>query len=320
MTEDPHGRPGWDPNRESRWDTASSWSAPPGQGASGYGPATPPYPPGGPAHPPWPEHPPSADGGPQTLHHPPGTAPPGTALPSGDFAWREGGDAPPPPPRRSLGLILGVIGAVVALAAVAVAAYLLAPRFLRGSTPTTPTAVAPAPAPPAPVPAPATAPAPSGPLTLTASADCVSPPSRDAAGATVDYGPARMVDGRADSAWRCDGDGAGQTIRITFDRPARVQEVGIVAGYDKIDPTDGTDRFAQNRRIAAVRYTFDDNTTVEQSLRTGTGDRSLQTVAVPGVTSSGVTITIVRSVPGNAVGGAPASDRVAISELRVSEG
>jgi hypothetical protein len=69
-----------------------------------------------------------------------------------------------------------------------------------------------------------------------------------------------------------------------------------------------------------VRYAFDDGTTVDQTLRTGLGDRSPQTVAVPGVTSSGMTITIVRSVPGSAVGSNMASDRIAVSELEVLAG
>ena len=129
-----------------------------------------------------------------------------------------------------------------------------------------------------------------------------------------------MVDGRTDTAWRCDGDGAGKTIKVTFSSPARIVQIGIVPGYAKIDPADGTDRYAQNRRIAQVRYTFDDGTTVEQTLATDAGIRSVQTVAVPGVTSSGMTVSIVRSVPGTAVGANRASDRIAISEPTVLAG
>jgi hypothetical protein len=198
-------------------------------------------------------------------------------------------------------------------------AYFLVPRLTASTAaqpPATPppAAVAPPPAPPA---APSAQPSA---LTITAAADCVSAPSRDAAGAVVDYGPERMVDGRTDTAWRCDGDGAGKTIKVTFSSRARVVQVGIVPGYAKVDPADGTDRYAQNRRIAQVRYTFDDGTIVEQTLATDAGTRSAQTVAVPGVTSSGMTVSIVRSVPGTAVGANRASDRIAISELTVLAG
>jgi hypothetical protein len=242
--------------------------------------------------------------------------PPG-APPPGGFAWRDGAGPPPPPPRRPVSGLLIALLAIAALLAAGIAAYFLVPR-LTARTAAEPSAT-PAPVAVAPPPPPAPSAQPSA-LTITAAADCVSAPSRDAAGAVVDYGPERMVDGRTDTAWRCDGDGAGKTIKVTFSSPARIVQIGIVPGYAKIDPADGTDRYAQNRRIAQVRYTFDDGTTVEQTLATDAGTRSVQTVAVPGVTSSGMTVSIVRSVPGTAVGANRASDRIAISELTVLAG
>jgi hypothetical protein len=244
---------------------------------------------------------------------PPGTQPPG-APPQGGFAWRDGAGPPPPPPRRVPWLLIALL-AIAALLAAGVAAYFLVPR----STATAPPSAAPVPSAPAAVPAAPPSAQPSA-LTITATADCVSPPSRDASGAVVDYGPERMVDGRADTAWRCDGNGNGKTVKVTFSSPARIVGVGMIPGYAKVDPADGTDRYAQNRRIAQVRYTFDDGTTVEQTLATDAGDRAVQTVAVPGVTSSGMTVTIVRSVPGAAVGANRASDRIAVSELSVLAG
>lgn len=249
---------------------------------------------------------------------PPGHEPDPSTVgpPSGGFARLDGTGPPPPPPHRPVSGLLIALLAIAALLVAGIVAYLLVPRL------TTPV-VEPSPAPPAAAPppvAPASPPAPAqqpSALTITAAAGCVSAPSRDAAGAVVDYGPERMVDGRTDTAWRCDGDGAGETIRITFGGPARVVGVGIIPGYAKTDPADGTDRYAQNRRVAQVRYTFDDGTSVDQSLATDAGDRSIQTVAVPGVTSSGMTVSIVRSTPGTAVGANRASDRVAISELTV---
>ena len=48
--------------------------------------------------------------------------------------------------------------------------------------------------------------------------------------------------------------------------PIRVAELALVPGYAKTDAADGTDRYAENRRITAVRWRFDDGTTVEQEL------------------------------------------------------
>ncbi|MGH3835971.1 MAG: hypothetical protein ACRDSF_09740, partial [Pseudonocardiaceae bacterium] len=83
-------------------------------------------------------------------------------------------------------------------------------------------------------------------------------------------------------------------------------------------PSDGTDRYAQNRRISAVSYTFDDGSTVTQSLGTGALDRSTQTVSLPNVSTSHMTITILSSVRGEATGGQEPFDKVAISEIAVS--
>jgi hypothetical protein len=309
MTEDPHARPPW-PQAPWQPGPPAGHGPPPGYGPpppGSFGPG-----PGAAAHPP---------GGPETLSYPAGSYPPGSypdappdaTPPHGEFSWRDSSGLPPQRPGPPIGRILLIIGAIVALLAAGVAAYLLLSRP-RAATPQAPPTVA---APPAPAPAPPAQAAAPGPLTLTAAADCVSPPSKDAAGTVVAYGPEKMVDGQADTAWRCDGDGAGKKVRITFNGPARVDQVSIVPGYAKTDPADGTDRYAQNRRIAQVRYTFDDGTSITQTLKTGIDDRSPQTIAVPGVASSGMTVTVVRSVPGSAVGPNRASDRIAISEIQV---
>ena len=95
----------------------------------------------------------------------------------------------------------------------------------------------------------------------------------------------------------------------------------MIPGYAKIDPADGTDRYAQNRRIAQVRYTFDDGNDRRADPRHRRGrSRGADRRRFPGVTSSGMTVTIVRSVPGAAVGVNRASDRIAVSELSVLAG
>lgn len=176
----------------------------------------------------------------------------------------------------------------------------------------------PAPAPPLnPGPAPGDPP-PSGPVssgTISASALCVSSTSNDAGGNRITYGPEQAVDGLPDTAWRCDGDGVGQQLEISFPELVTLAGIGMVPGYAKTDPYDGTDRYAQNRRISAVRYTFDDGSEVTQNLDTDASHRSPQLIALPGVSTGHVTITILSSVSGDRIGEQQPSDRVVISEV-----
>jgi hypothetical protein len=153
----------------------------------------------------------------------------------------------------------------------------------------------------------------------TALAGCVSQPSNDAAGNPTSYEPALAVDGLTDTAWRCDGDGVGQTLEIRFGTPRTIQTIGLVPGFAKTDPYDGTDRYAQDRRIAAVQYTFDDGTTAVQRFDTDPNDRRVQSIEIPDVTTQRVVITILATVPGSPVNGQPAVDKVAVSEVVYSE-
>jgi hypothetical protein len=142
-------------------------------------------------------------------------------------------------------------------------------------------------------------------------ASCQSDPSRDASGAEVTYEAALAVDADPDSAWRCPGDGVGETLVIDLGEPVRVAEVGLVPGYAKTDPTDGTDRYAENRRLTAVRWRFDDDTTVEQQLDPDPKSRDLQTLRIPVATTQRLAMEIVSSSDGD-------RDTVAVSDLRVS--
>ncbi|MGH3794700.1 MAG: NADase-type glycan-binding domain-containing protein [Pseudonocardiaceae bacterium] len=150
------------------------------------------------------------------------------------------------------------------------------------------------------------------------SASCVLPSSQDAGGTIVGYEPENAIDGLPDTAWRCGGNGIGQRLEISFPSTVTLTSVGMVPGYAKTDPYDGTDRYAQNRRISAVRYMFDDGSAVTQNFDTSASHRSLQTLALPNVSTSHVTITILNSVSGEATGGSQPFDRVAISEVAIS--
>jgi len=146
-------------------------------------------------------------------------------------------------------------------------------------------------------------------------AQCVSQPSQDAAGHPTTYEPAQVLDRRVDTAWRCDGNGVGQTLEIRFGVAEEIDTVGLIPGFAKTDPSDGTDRYAQDRRIAAVQYTFDDGSTAVQRFDTDPANRSLQSMPVPRVRTARIDITILESVPGAATNGQPAVDKVAVSEV-----
>lgn len=80
------------------------------------------------------------------------------------------------------------------------------------------------------------------------------------------YDAANLIDGFDDTAWRVTGDGTGVTITISLSTLSRITSVGLLPGYAKVDPFDGTDRWPQNRRPTAVEWVFDDGTTVRQDL------------------------------------------------------
>ena len=148
-------------------------------------------------------------------------------------------------------------------------------------------------------------------LVLTsANASCTSAPGVDAAGEPVTYEPAAAIDADAETAWRCDGNGSGVTLDLTLGQKAMVSRVGLVPGYAKTDPVDGTDRYAENRRISEVTWSFDDGEAVTQRFDTGTDNRSLQSTGVPDAETRAVEITIEASEEA-------ARNTVAISTVQV---
>ncbi len=144
-----------------------------------------------------------------------------------------------------------------------------------------------------------------------AEATCVAPPSQDNSGRLVGYFPDYLIDGDPATAWRCAGSAEGEQIRLSYPYQVRVEAVGMIPGYAKRDPADGEDRYPQNRRMALARWTFDDGTSVTQRLDIDPSNRTFQAMAVPGVTTRSVVLTILRtSAPGS-------RDFAAISELGV---
>jgi len=220
------------------------------------------------------------------------------------------------------------LSSVVLVAAVGVAAWWLLrpddePTATAQPSPT-PSAVSPSsdlsasqPAPqPTPEPTPATV-YPTGviaPASVTAPRS--APDSADAAGRTTSYEAANMLDGRAGTAWRMEGSGVGESITFTFDATVRLTEVAVINGFAKTDPSDGTDRYEQGRRITAVTWTFTTaNGPVAVSQDLLDGDRDLQRLAVAPVEATAVELTI-DDVTSPGAGGR--FDRTAVSEVEFS--
>jgi hypothetical protein len=140
------------------------------------------------------------------------------------------------------------------------------------------------------------------------SATCVASPGVDAGGNPVSYRAGNMLDDDSTTAWRCDGDGRGVKLSMRLGAPTAIVAVGMIPGYAKTDPYDHIDRYAENRRISKVRWTFSDGSWIEQTLSTDPKSRRLQTLRIPRVTSKRVTLEILDSVPGS-------RDTVAISAV-----
>ncbi|GAY12784.1 hypothetical protein [Pseudonocardia sp. N23] len=154
---------------------------------------------------------------------------------------------------------------------------------------------------------------------LQASATCTSAPSRASDGTPTGFDPGNAVDGRLDTAWRCDGDGAGRQLVLRLPGSQRVSQLTIVPGYAKIDPGDGSDRYVQNRRITSMTVDTGSGPATPVSLDSSPTRRDPQTIRFPEAETSTVTLTILTSDPGQPVGTQPASDRVAVSEVAFPE-
>jgi len=162
---------------------------------------------------------------------------------------------------------------------------------------------------------------------ITTSATCVSENSREQDKTPTDFDPRNTVDRRPDTAWRCDGDGVGQRLHIDLGEVRTIRVISMLPGYGKIDLTDETNRYAQNRRIYRIRITFDDGTSKDHAFDTNPElYQSLQAITVQPVQTRSVTVTILESVEGNAVRSAhareneppdqPPRDFAPISEIR----
>ncbi len=156
------------------------------------------------------------------------------------------------------------------------------------------------------------------PVTISAvTATCTSGPGVDSAGNPFTYDASNAVDSRVDTAWRCDGVGTGVRLLVTFSQAAEISWIGVVPGFAKTDPYDGTDRYAQGRKISAARFVFDDGTYVDHTFDTESTSRAMQSVRFAPTTTAHVEMIVLASAPGAPTNGFTATDKIAVSELAV---
>ena len=135
------------------------------------------------------------------------------------------------------------------------------------------------------------------PVIWAATASSVRLPSSDACGNPTFYDEFQIFDGRPDTAWMAPGNAIGERVILDLLEPARVRQVGLIPGYDKIDPcASDSDRFFDLRRITSVTWTFDDGYVLEQ--RPDPNNRNLQTIDVPvDIVTRQVRLTITGTLP-----------------------
>lgn len=122
-------------------------------------------------------------------------------------------------------------------------------------------------------------------------ASCTAKSAQDSLGNEVTYEADLAIDADESTAWRCNGDGVGETLEFTLPEGSEVARISIVNGYDKTDPATDDLLYGQYRRITQVTWTFPDGAAVVQDLsddETGEQVLELPTIAVDGP----ITLTI----------------------------
>ena len=243
-------------------------------------------------------------------------------VPSGPPAGPPPARAPWPPPRGEAPTdplikdphppsrwreVLAVLGIIVSVAIILVAIYPFIDDDDEGEAQgsTTSTTVAEEEVPPAETTSPVTPPVettsdpnatvpgsdattlPPAPLAIAlAEATCTAPDSTDSRGNRVSFVATNTIDGDASTAWRCAGNGSGQSLTFTLAAPATVTQLGAIPGFAAVDPFNGDDRFVENRRVVSARWSCLAPGGVQTASATQTfaDDRQMQVTAVNGFT------------------------------------
>jgi hypothetical protein len=135
-------------------------------------------------------------------------------------------------------------------------------------------------------------------------ADITAPASArghvDDSGRTATYPATAMVDTDPATAWRMNGDGAGQTITLSFERPVTVKGFALDPGFDKVG-VNHEDRWPENRRISAATFSTDDGSAFAVEFATDPSlpaSERLQTFMLPApVTTTTISVRIDATEP-----------------------
>lgn len=150
----------------------------------------------------------------------------------------------------------------------------------------------------------------------TATASGVADPHQDCAGNWFHYEPEKAVDGKDKTAWRVRENGKDQWIELHYTKPVRVNEVIVVPGHDKIDPTCSIDRFKQLHVVHRASIEFRGETggvSVKEAEFKRDRSRQLVTLNSPKVAKS-VRFTIEDT---HAPGTKEPIDEIAVSEIEL---
>ncbi|MFT3887824.1 MAG: hypothetical protein QM713_06645 [Arachnia sp.] len=118
--------------------------------------------------------------------------------------------------------------------------------------------------------------------------------------------PATLLDGDPSTVWRCRGDGIGEVIDFTFERPVGLVGIRLVNGNTAV-----ADRYLKERRITAIRWTFADGSYFDQGF--APSESSPQEVRFPETMTATARMEILATTPGENKD--QLSDSVAISAL-----
>jgi serine/threonine protein kinase len=136
--------------------------------------------------------------------------------------------------------------------------------------------------------------------------------SKDSGGNPVTYEPDNVIDQDSSTAWRIKGNGSGEWLQLDFGRSVEVQEIGIIPGYAKIDPYDGTDRFKQNYVLHNIRLEFSDGSQLEHSFDYS---RDMQFINVNDISTTYIRIVIISTYSPRST---DPREFTAISEIQVN--
>ena len=134
------------------------------------------------------------------------------------------------------------------------------------------------------------------PLAVTeVTSTCTQPPLHTSGG-SASYSPANLVDGNADTAWRCYGNASGQRLTFTVPHGSTVVGFGIINGF--ASTSGSTDLYEKYRRVLRVRWTLPDGRFTVQTLADHQEGEQIITIPPVGVDGK-VTLNILDvSAPG----------------------